>query len=213
GAVNLAEAAREQDAFLVQLSTDFVFDGNRSRPYAPGDTPAPLGVYGATKLAGEVAVQQILGHYSAIVRTSWLYSSHGHNFVKTMLRLMKERDAVRVVADQIGTPTWAHGLAVAVWQIAGRTLSGIHHWGDGGVASWYDLAVAIQEEALSLGLLARAVPVLPIATANYPTPARRPSYSVLDKTATWELLGGPPPHWRVQLRRMLQEYQGMRGDG
>ncbi|MEW6502024.1 MAG: dTDP-4-dehydrorhamnose reductase [Thermodesulfobacteriota bacterium] len=212
GAANLAEAAREQDAFLVQLSTDFVFDGKSSRPYGPADTPAPLGVYGASKLDGEVAVQRISGERSAIVRTSWLYSSHGHNFVKTMLRLMEERNEVRVVADQIGTPTWAGGLAAAVWQIAGRTLPGIHHWSDGGVASWYDFAVAIQEEGMSLGLLGRAIPVLPITTAEYPAQARRPSYSVLDKTATWALLGGPAPHWRVQLRRMLHEYRGQRDE-
>jgi dTDP-4-dehydrorhamnose reductase len=213
GAANLAEAAGVKKGFLVQLSTDFVLDGKCSRPYGPADMPAPLGVYGASKLAGEVAVQRILGDRSAIVRTSWLYSSHGHNFVKTMLRLMEEREEVRVVADQVGTPTWARGLAAAVWQITCRSLPGIHHWGDAGVASWYDFGVAIQEEAVSLGLLGRTIPVLPITTADYPTPARRPSYSVLDKGTTWALLGGPAPHWRVQLRRMLQEYRGMRENG
>ncbi len=208
GAANLAEATRAHGAFLVQLSTDFVFDGASSRPYGPANLPKPLGVYGSTKLAGEVAVRERLGERCAVVRTAWLYSSHRHNFVKTMLRLLTEREEVRVVADQVGTPTWAHGLAGAVWQIAGRTMPGIHHWTDAGVASWYDFAVAIQEEALGLGLLERAIPIVPITTADYPTPARRPSYSVLDKSATWMLLGGPAPHWRVQLRRMLKELGG-----
>lgn len=208
GAANLAEAAGANNAFVVQLSTDFVFDGNSSRPYGPADLPKPLGVYGASKLAGEQAVRERLGARCAVVRTAWLYSSHRHNFVKTMLRLLTEREEVRVVADQVGTPTWAHGLAGAVWQIAGRTMPGIHHWTDAGVASWYDFAVAIQEEALGLGLLERAIPIVPITTADYPTPARRPSYSVLDKSATWMLLGGPAPHWRVQLRRMLKELGG-----
>lgn len=209
GAAHLAQAAKAHDAFLVQLSTDFVFDGASSRPYGPADPPGPLGVYGASKLAGEQAVQQVLGEACAIIRTAWLYSAHGHNFVKTMLRLMAERDEVRVVADQIGTPTWAHGLAAAVWQLTCRSLPGIHHWSDAGVASWYDFAVAIQEEAVALGLLDRTIPVVPITTADYPTPARRPAYSVLDKAATWALLGGAAPHWRVQLRRMLHEYRGL----
>jgi dTDP-4-dehydrorhamnose reductase len=213
GAAHLARAARANDAFLVQVSTDFIFDGASSRPYGPADPPAPLGVYGATKLAGEEAVQQVLGEGCAIVRTAWLYSSNGRNFVKTMLRLMAEREEVRVVADQIGTPTWAWGLAEAVWQITCRSLPGIHHWSDAGVASWYDFAVAIQEEALALGLLGRTIPIVPITTAEYPTSARRPAYSVLDKTATWALLSGPAPHWRVQLRRMLAEYKGMHGNG
>ncbi|MEW6593516.1 MAG: dTDP-4-dehydrorhamnose reductase [Thermodesulfobacteriota bacterium] len=209
GAVNLAEAARVHDAFLVQLSTDFVFDGKSSGPYDPTDLPAPLGVYGASKLAGEQAVRERLGDRCAIVRTSWLYSSHGQNFVKTMLRLMAERDEVRVVADQVGTPTWAYGLAGAVWLIACRALPGIHHWSDAGVASWYDFAVALQEEALAVGLLDRNISIVPVTTAEYPTPARRPAYSVLDKSATWALLGGPAPHWRVQLRRMLHGYRGL----
>ena len=209
GAVNLAEAARANNAFLVQLSTDFVFDGTSFRPYGPEAMPAPLGVYGTTKLAGEEAVRQRLDERCAIVRTAWLYSSYGRNFVKTMLRLMAERDEVRVVADQVGTPTWAWGLAAAVWQLARRNLPGTHHWTDAGVASWYDFAVAIQEEAVALGILDRMIPVVPITTAGYPTPARRPPYSVLDKTSTWALLGGPAPHWRAQLRRMLHEYRGL----
>lgn len=207
GVANLAGAARENGARLVQISTDFVFDGLQSRPYAPNDPPNPLGVYGGSKLAGEAAVRQALGDEGLIVRTAWLYSSHGHNFVKTMLRLFAGRDEVRVVADQIGTPTWARGLAETIWRLTEIGASGIHHWTDAGVAGWYDFACAIQEEALALGLLSRAVPVVPVTTSEYPTPARRPACSVLDKTKTRKLLGGPVLHWRVQLRHMLAEYR------
>jgi dTDP-4-dehydrorhamnose reductase len=118
---------------------------------------------------------------------------------------MSQRDSVRVVADQIGTPTWARGLARALWRGIELGVSGTHHWTDAGVASWYDFAVAIQEEALTLGLLARAVPIEPIPTAEYPTPAKRPAYSVLDKTETWAALGEQAPHWRASLRGMLGE--------
>jgi len=199
---HLATAAAAIGARFIHVSTDFVFDGTSGAPYRPDHPTAPLGVYGATKLAGEQAVQA--AHPTAlIVRTAWVYGDTGHNFVRTMLRLMAERDEVRVVADQIGTPTYATGLARALWALDAAGAAGIHHWTDSGAASWYDFAVAIQEEALGLGLLARAVPVVPIATSAYPTPARRPSYSVLDKSAAVALVGGPAPHWRVHLREML----------
>ena len=133
----------------------------------------------------------------------------GANFVRTMLRLMAERDEVRVVADQIGTPTFAPSLAGAIWALVSQeaqgATSGILHYTDSGIASWYDFAVAIQEEALAFGLLQAQARIVPIATEDFPTPAKRPSYSVLDKAETWRLLGGPAPHWRVNLRRMLQE--------
>jgi dTDP-4-dehydrorhamnose reductase len=206
GAALVAEEARRIGARVVHLSTDFVFDGSQGRPYAPGDRPKPLGVYGRTKLAGEREVLRIAGDRALVLRTAWVYASHGHNFVLTMLRLMRERDHVSVVADQVGSPTWARSVARAVWAAAARPdLSGIHHWTDAGAASWYDFAVAIQEEALALGLLDRKVPVLPIRTADYPTPAKRPSYSVLDVTATRAALGLEPEHWRDNLRRMLRE--------
>lgn len=198
---HLAEAARELGARLIHVSTDFVFDGQRGTPYRPADPTAPIGAYGRTKLAGEIAA----GPEALIVRTAWVYGATGHNFVRTMLRLMAEHDEVRVVADQIGTPTFAPHLAAALWALYAAGARGIHHYTDSGAASWYDFAVAIQEEALALGLLERAVPVIPIATADYPTPARRPSYSVLDKAATFALLGGPAPHWRDGLRRMLKD--------
>ncbi len=197
----LADAARTHGARLVHVSTDFVFDGNSSMPYAPDVPPAPLGAYGRTKLAGE----QAAGADALIVRTAWVYAPTGGNFVRTMLRLMAAHPQVRVVADQIGTPTYAPGLAAALWTLAGQGATGLYHYTDSGVASWYDFAVAIQEEALAIGLLDQAVPVIPIATADFPTPAVRPAYSVLDKDKTWAALGGPAPHWRVNLRIMLNE--------
>jgi dTDP-4-dehydrorhamnose reductase len=197
----LAAAAGRQRARFVHVSTDFVFDGTASRPYAPGAAPNPIGAYGETKLAGERAV--LLAHAAPLlVRTAWVYAAQGSNFVATMLRLMRERDEVRVVADQVGSPTHAASLARAILGLLSKGASGIHHWTDAGVCSWYDFAVAISEEALAAGLLSRAVPVLPIRTEDYPTPARRPAWSVLDKTATWALVG-PARHWRVELREAL----------
>lgn len=202
GPGHLAAAAAGRRARFIHVSTDFVFDGAQGMPYRPDQPTAPLGVYGASKRAGEEAV--LAAHPGAlIVRTAWVYGTSGHNFVRTMLRLMAERDEVRVVADQIGTPTYAAGLAQALWALDAAGATGIHHWTDSGAASWYDFAVAIQEEALALGLLARAVPVVPIATSDYPTPARRPSYSILDKSSAVALVGAPAPHWRIHLRDML----------
>lgn len=201
----LASAAAAHGARFIHVSTDFVFDGTKGSPYLPDDVPNPQGVYGATKLAGEQTVLAA-GAPALVMRTAWVYSAHGNNFVKTMLKLMRERDSLGVVADQVGTPTWARGLAQALWRaIDLPALHGIHHWTDAGVASWYDFAVAIQEEALASGLLNNSSPVRPIRTQDYPTPARRPAYSVLDKTATWAALGVTPPHWRVALREMLGE--------
>jgi len=196
---HLAQAAHAHGARLVHVSTDFVFDGRAGTPYAPDATTNPLSAYGRTKLAGE----QAAGEGALIVRTAWVYAPTGGNFVRTMLRLMGERPEVRVVGDQVGTPTYAPGLAAALWTMADKGVSGLHHYTDAGAASWYDFAVAIQEEALARGLLKEAVPVIPIATSDYPTPATRPSYSVLDKTSTFAALGGPTPHWRSNLRVMM----------
>jgi dTDP-4-dehydrorhamnose reductase len=195
----LADAARANGARFVHVSTDFVFDGSAGTPYAPDAPTRPLGVYGRTKRDGELAA----GEGALIVRTAWVYAPTGGNFVRTMLRLMGERPEVRVVADQIGTPTYAPGLAAALWTMAAKGASGFHHYTDSGAASWYDFAVAIQEEALAAGLLANAVPVIPIATADFPTPAKRPSYSVLEKGSSFAILGGPTPHWRANLRVMI----------
>jgi dTDP-4-dehydrorhamnose reductase len=202
----LASSARRIDARLIHLSTDFVFSGPASGLRQPDEHTSPGSVYGTSKRDGEVAVLETLGDRGLVMRTSWLYSSHGANFVKTMLRLMREKDEVRVVSDQIGAPTWAAGLATTLWAaVAAPQVSGVQHWTDAGVASWYDFAVAIQEEALARRLLSREIPVIPIPTADYPTPARRPAFSVLDTRQTAHALGVTPTHWRRQLRLMLDE--------
>jgi dTDP-4-dehydrorhamnose reductase len=202
----LAAAAAKSGCRLLHLSTDFVFDGRSGRAYAPSDPPSPLSVYGATKLGGERRVLAA-GCSGIVLRTSWVYAAAGRNFVLTMLRLMREREQVRVVCDQIGAPTWASGLAGAVWGlIDAAAAAGIHHWTDLGVASWYDFAVAIQEEALARGLLERAAGIVPIATSEYPTRARRPAFSVLDSSQTRAATrGAPAVHWRTNLRTMLDE--------
>ena len=206
GAAHLAEEARRIGARLIHLSTDFVFDGAQGRPYEPGDRPNPLCVYGRTKLAGEREVARLSGGEALVLRTAWVYAAGGRNFVLNMLRLMRERPSLGVVCDQVGTPTWARSVAQAIWAAAGTPdLGGILHWTDAGAASWYDFAVAIQEEALAAGLLDRAVPIRPLRTEEYPAPARRPAFSVLDKSAAYARLGLTPTHWRENLRAMLRE--------
>ena len=205
GAANLATACAENGSRLIHVSTDFVFDGTFSTPYLPDAPTSPLGEYGRSKLAGEQAV--VAGLPSALImRTAWVYSAFGGNFVKTMLRLMAEREELSVVADQVGTPTWARGLADALWLAADQSdLQGLYHWTDAGVCSWYDFAVAIAEEALEIGLLQRMPRIHPIPGSAYPTPAARPAFSVLDKNSTWAVLKTEGLHWRSQLRSMLKE--------
>jgi dTDP-4-dehydrorhamnose reductase len=203
GPAVLAAACRSAGAWLVQVSTDYVFDGAQSRPYTPDAAPHPLSVYGKTKLLGEAAVIRELPSQSTVVRTSWLYAADGRNFLTTMLRLMQTRSRLTVVSDQIGAPTSVTGLARVLWAFTLRRASGLHHWCDSGVASWYDFAVAIAEEAVTLGVLASSPPILPIAGADYPTRARRPAYSLLEKRDTERLLGITAPHWRQSLREVL----------
>lgn len=206
GPANLAAAARMHGARFFHVSTDYVFDGRKSTPYQPDDPAAPLNTYGRSKLEGETRAHEESAGQALIVRTAWVYAAHGHNFVKTILHLNAERDSLRVVCDQISTPTWASTLAQVLWAAAARpALRGIYHWTDAGVASWYDLAVAIQEEALTLGLIVGAIPIHPISTADYPLPAARPAYSVLDKSKTLADLGLEGLHWRTVLRQMLVE--------
>jgi len=194
---------------MIHYSTDYVFDGAGRRPYTPRDSPNPLSVYGATKLAGERAVLATLAERAAVIRTAWVYAPEGRNFVLTMLRLMNEQDEVRVVSDQVGTPTAAASAARAAWAIAARSdIHGILHWTDDGTASWFDFAVAILEEGRGLGLLRRGVTVRPITTEDFPTPARRPRYSVLDCSAARAATGLTPEHWRAALQRTLAEISG-----
>jgi len=206
GPRNAALAARDVGARLIHISTDFVFDGGSSTPYKADAQTRPLSVYGRTKREGELAVLDEMSGTAIVIRTSWLYSRTGSNFVKTMLQLMSEREEIGVVADQIGTPTWAASLAEAVWAfVHAPGHSGIFHWSDGGQASWRDFAVAIQEEALSLGLLKGPISINPIRTEDYPTAARRPPYSVLDCSTTHAALDLKPPQWRSNLHQMLKD--------
>jgi len=201
----IAQACAATGALLLHYSTDYVFDGSASRPYREDDVTAPLGVYGASKLAGEEAVRAS-GARHAILRTAWVYAAHGKNFLHTMLRLASERDELRVVADQIGAPTPAAWIADAsAWIVAhGLPASGTWHLVAAGETSWHGFAEAIIDEALAAGLLARRPRVLPITTADYPTPARRPAYSVLDTTRLRRDFGIAAPEWRDGLHAVIE---------
>ena len=202
----IAKAAQDSGAFFLHVSTDYVFDGNNYLPYTESDTPNPLGIYGKSKLAGEEAIRQNCENH-LIIRTAWVYGNHGKgNFVKTMLRLGGQREALGVVEDQIGTPTWTGDLAAAIAQLIPNLKpeqSGTYHYTNSGVASWYDFAIAIFEEAKNLNIPLKIERVNPITTSEYPTPARRPAYSVLSCGKISQLLGEKPPHWRESLRKML----------
>lgn len=200
----LADACRGGGCWLTHVSTDFVFDGRQGHPYAPDARPSPLSVYGRTKLAGETAALGALAERCTVVRSSWLYSAAG-GFALRMLELMRTRPQLKVVSDQVGAPTHAAGLAGTLWALSTRRAPGLWHWCDSGAASWYDFALAVGEEAVRLKLLPTAPPVMPISTAEYPTPATRPAYSLLDKRATEKLLGLTAPHWRTALRATLAE--------
>ena len=204
GAANLAHWIANNNARLIHVSTDFVFNGASSRPYTEDAETAPLGAYGRSKLAGEQLVHDLLPVGSAIVRTSWLYSEFGNNFVKTMLRLMSERDQIGVVNDQIGSPTSTHSLAELLLNMAQTQFkSGIFHWTDGGAISWYDFALQIQREALHQHLLSKEIPVKAISTAEYPTPARRPAFSVLDRRRTLSKFSCSSLTWEAQLANVI----------
>jgi dTDP-4-dehydrorhamnose reductase len=205
GPLYLARAANKIGTRLIHVSTDYVFDGRACTPYAPDAPCNPMGVYGKSKREGE---NHILNEMDSpvIIRTAWLYSQYGSNFFLTILRMLKEKPELRVVADQVGSPTWATTLARAIWKTVAQTkLKGIYHWTDAGVTSWYDFAVAIMEEALSRGLIKNAIPIHPITTAEYPTATTRPAYSVLDCTASRRKLGIEALQWRAALRQMLTE--------
>ncbi len=204
GTLNLVRVMLEEGVKnLVFSSTCAIYGDPEKLPLTEDLPKRPVSVYGRTKLEGEEAARDLHGN-PLIVRTAWVYAAKGANFVATMLRLMRERSELGVVADQIGTPTHVPTLARTIWTLAQGGHTGTFHATDAGVASWYDFAVAIHEEALALGLLTTPVTVKPIRTSDYPTPARRPAYSVLDKTSTWALTG-IPNHWRVELRACLQE--------
>ena len=195
----LAKAVGARDGRMIQISTDYVFDGTAHTPYTEDCTPCPCSVYGTTKLEGEQRVMAAC-RQTVVIRTAWLYSTFGNNFVKTMLRLGRERDTLGVVFDQIGTPTYAADLAAAIMSIINRgTVTGLYNFSNEGVCSWYDFTKAIHRIA---GIT--TCNVSPLHTADYPTPARRPAYSVLDKTKIKQTYGITIPHWEESLRRCMQ---------
>ncbi len=198
GAKYLAEASKKHEAVFVQISTDFVFDGKQGAPYHEKDEPIPLSVYGSTKLEGEHAVAKILPEHF-VIRTSWLYSEYGHNFLKTMLRLGNEKDELSVVCDQIGTPTYAGDLAGVILKLitSESDAYGTYHFSNEGVASWYDFAQAIFDES------ATKVNILPIKSEAFPQPAKRPAFSVMDKSKIKEELKIEIPYWRNSLKKAL----------
>ena len=207
GAGLVAEEARRLGAPIIQISTDYVFDGAGDRPYREDDPTAPLGAYGRSKLAGEAAVAAA-NPRAAILRTAWVYSPFGANFVKTMLRLGETREEVRVVADQIGCPTSAHDIADAIFAVGLRMLSapgpedyGVFHLTGAGQASWAEFAQAIFSEAQAFGR--KPMKVTPITTAEYPTPARRPANSRLDGARLARVYGVSPPPWRESLTPVI----------
>ena len=202
--IAVAEGVKSYGGRLLHVSTDFIFDGKQSHPYREDDIANPLGVYGQSKWEGEQAVRELLSE-AIILRTAWVYGMHGNNFVKTILRLTAEREEMQVVDDQIGTPSWTADLARTMWALINNDIAGTYHFTNEGVASWYDFAVAILEEGMSLGLVNNACKIIPIPTEDYPTPATRPAYSMLDKTKIRKLLNRPIPHWRESLVNMLKE--------
>ena len=208
----IAEAASKIKATVVHISTDYVFNGKNHLPYSETDATDPLGIYGKSKLIGEVAVREQCDRH-LIIRTAWVYGSRGHgNFVKTMLRLGSQRRKLRVVEDQIGSPTWSYDLASAIAQMLSLSNLplGTYHFTNSGVASWYDFAVAIFEEARKLNFNLKIEDILPITTADYPTDAQRPAYSVLDKQKISQVLGEHPPHWRESLVSMLIQWHSLK---
>ncbi|AJI56351.1 dTDP-4-dehydrorhamnose reductase [Francisella philomiragia] len=203
---NIAIVAKEHGIKLVHISTDYVFDGHSYRPYLEDDQTNPQGVYGSTKLAGEQAILDINPKNSIIIRTSWVYSYYGNNFVKTMLRLGRERDSLGVIYDQVGTPTYAKDLAKAILDIVPRIQNSkleIYNYSNEGVTSWYDFA----KEIMSIAKL--NCQINPIETVDYPTPAKRPHYSVLNKTKIKEDFNIEIPYWKDSIYRCLRKLEGI----
>lgn len=195
----LAAAIEKRGGWLIHVSTDYVFNGTKHTPYVETDTPCPDSVYGSTKLAGELAVQKFC-RQAMIIRTAWLYSTFGNNFVKTMIRLGREKTDLGVIFDQIGTPTYARDLAKAIFTAVGQGVKpGIYHFSNEGVTSWYDFAKAIHRLA---GI--STCQVRPLHTSEYPTPAHRPHFSVLDKTKIKDTYGLDIPHWEESLAQCIK---------
>ena len=194
----LSEAVAKRGGWMVQVSTDYVFNGTKHTPYVETDEPCPNSVYGQTKLEGEQAVSELCPN-AMIIRTAWLYSEFGNNFVKTMIRLGREREQLGVIFDQVGTPTYAHDLATAIMTAIDKGIKpGVYHFSNEGVTSWYDFTKSIHRLA---GI--NTCQVSPLHTAEYPTPACRPAYSVLDKTKIKDAYGIEIPHWEESLAKCI----------
>lgn len=202
----IAESCRESGSVLIQISTDQVFDGEKEAPYTPDDEPAPLNVFGRSKREGEKLAEQILPGRSVIIRASWLYSEHNDNFAMKMLRHLDEREALHVVAEQFGSPTYAHGFAAAIWRMIENDVRAatLYHWGDLGVTDRLHFAEALQEHACELGLLQFARPIKEIPWSEYPSLAQRPRNSALDPARLELALGIRAKPWQENLRHMLE---------
>ena len=207
------EAINKTSSKLLHISTDFVFDGNQNFPYRENQTRKPLSQYGASKALGEELIKKNIENIdnATILRTSWVISPRGKNFILTMLKLHSEKEFIKVVSDQIGCPTSTKDLAKVCWKIIKlkeeKKLPFILHWSDAGVASWFDIAVSVGEIAKELGINKKEAIVLPINTCEYPTPAQRPKYSLLNTKNTSDLLDIQAIHWRKNLRSILIEYK------
>jgi dTDP-4-dehydrorhamnose reductase len=214
-----ASSLKEHGGRLLQISTDFVFNGQQGTPYSPDQPLDPLGVYGSSKANGEKAIQAVFGDdpRGLILRTSWVIGPVGKNFALTMLRLHRERDQLGVVADQVGCPSSTHNLASACWQCIRIAQEGdtelprVMHWSDAGAASWYDVAVAVGRIGLELGLIDQPAQVNPITTADYPTPATRPGYSLLDCTISRKALQLDGEHWQKALQTIFERVHSATG--
>jgi dTDP-4-dehydrorhamnose reductase len=209
GAGTIAAAAASVRARFIQLSTDYVFDGNRSSPYPVNAEPRPLNVYGSSKLAGEIAVRES-GANVTIIRCGWLFAATGKNFLLSVLDRLRASASLRVVDDQVGVPSSCRDLASFIWWCAqSDDCAEIMHWTNAGSASWYDFALAILTLAMERSLISGRVEITPVSSDDYKSPARRPKYSVLDARESWSALGKEPDHWRVAAAKTLDEHLGL----
>jgi len=202
----IAKWASQNQCRLVHISTDYVFDGSKNQPYTPSDNPNPLCIYGKTKLAGEMHVLEMPKKGGVVIRTSWLYSEFGSNFVKSMLKLMSEKQELSIVSDQVGSPTSSHSLVKVIFEVLNNKLSStILHWTDGASISWYDFACEIQRQAYDQRILIKKIPIKPIKSSAYKSVATRPTYSVLDRREILDQLNLKPSNWENELGRVLIE--------
>ncbi len=209
GPKNIAKTCRLAGIKLIHISSDYVFNGSSPLPYLPSDQPDPINVYGSSKLQGEHEIIEELENNTIIFRTGWLYSIHGNNFLKTVLKLLHDKDQITIVYDQIGSPTWTRNLATLIWRAVTNfpNVNGVYHWTDAGIASWYDFAIAIQSTAYDLELIKKQARISPIRTNQYHSSALRPANSILDCSSTWQEFDIVPISWQKSLKQMLKSYK------